>query len=44
MRPFEGAGMLGLGAGSGFEGTMARYRAHIEMIEEGVFHWMLSLV
>ena len=43
MRPFEGAGMLGLGAGSGFEGAVARYRAHIEMVEESVFHWMLSL-
>jgi hypothetical protein len=44
VRPFEGAGMADLCAGSGFEGTMARYRAHIEMIEEGIFHWMLSLV
>jgi len=30
--------VLGLCAGSGFEGTMARYRAHIEMVEEGIFH------
>jgi len=44
VRPFEGAGMADLCAGSGFERAMARYCAHIEMIEEGVFHWMLSLV
>jgi len=44
VRPFNGAGMAGLCAGSGFEGAVARYRAHIEMVEEGIFHWMLSLV
>jgi len=44
VRPFKSAGMTDLCAGSGFEGTMARYRAHIEMVEEGIFHWMLSLV
>jgi hypothetical protein len=33
VRPFESAGMPHLCAGSGFEGSMARYRAHIEMIE-----------
>jgi len=33
VRPFNGAGMTDLCAGSGFEGTMARYRAHIEMVE-----------
>ena len=38
MRPFKGAGMADLCAGCGFEGTMARYCAHIEMIEEGIFH------
>lgn len=38
MRPFECAGMLGLCAGGGFEGAVARYRAHIEMVEQGVFH------
>jgi hypothetical protein len=33
VRPFECAGMPHLCAGSGFEGAMPRYRAHIEMIE-----------
>ena len=33
VRPFECAGMLGLCAGSGFEGSMPAYGAHIEMIE-----------
>ncbi len=42
MRPFNGAGMADLCAGSGFEGTMARYRAHIEMVEEGVFHGIIG--
>jgi hypothetical protein len=44
VRPFKSAGMADLCAGSGFEGAVARYRAHIEMVEEGIFHWMLSLV
>jgi hypothetical protein len=34
--------MADLCAGSGFEGTMARYRAHIEMVEEGVFHGIIG--
>jgi hypothetical protein len=33
VRPFDGAGMTDLCAGGGFEGSMPRYRAHIEMIE-----------
>jgi hypothetical protein len=33
VRPFECAGMADLCAGSGFEGSMPRYRAHIEMVE-----------
>jgi hypothetical protein len=33
VRPFNGAGMLGLGAGSGFEGAVAADGAHIEMVE-----------
>ena len=42
VRPFNCAGMADLGAGCGFEGTMARYRAHIEMVEEGIFHWIIG--
>lgn len=41
MRPFDGAGMPCLCAGGGFEGAMPRYRAHIEMIEKSVFHWII---
>jgi hypothetical protein len=41
VRPFDGAGMLGLGAGSGFERAVAADRAHIEMVEEGIFHWII---
>ena len=33
VRPFECAGMLGLCAGSGFEGAVMRDGSHIEMIE-----------
>jgi len=44
VRPFDGAGMADLGAGSGFEGSMAAYGPHIEMVEEGIFHGMLLLV
>ena len=44
VRPFEGAGMADLGARSGFERAVPADRAHIEMVEEGIFHWMLSLV
>jgi hypothetical protein len=33
VRPFEGAGMADLGAGSGFEGTVPAYGPHIEMVE-----------
>ena len=38
VRPFECAGMPYLCAGRGFEGAVMRYRAHVEMIEESVFH------
>jgi hypothetical protein len=33
--------MLGLCAGSGFEGSVMRNGSHVEMIEEGVFHWII---
>jgi hypothetical protein len=33
VRPFERAGMLGLCARSGFEGAVAAYGAHVEMVE-----------
>lgn len=42
MRPFEGAGMADLGAGSGFEGAVPADRAHIEMVEEGIFHGIIG--
>ena len=40
MRPFECAGMPYLCAGSGFEGAVMRDGSHVEMIEQGVFHWI----
>ena len=33
VRPFERAGMTDLCAGSGFEGAVPAYGAHIEMVE-----------
>jgi hypothetical protein len=33
VRPFDGAGMADLCAGGGFEGAVARYGSHVEMIE-----------
>jgi hypothetical protein len=41
VRPFESAGMPCLCAGGGFEGSMAADGAHIEMIEQSVFHWII---
>jgi len=41
VRPFKSAGVLGLCAGCGFEGAVTAYGPHIEMIEEGIFHWII---